>query len=139
MTATFPTTMARRGEGAIYSICNDRFFLGLVALVNSLRIHGHDESLVVVDCGLTRRQRALLAGHATLIAAPEGIEPHLLKYVGPVQAPADVMLLIDADMIITRSLDPLIDDVREGKVVAFADPLSDRHFESWRELLELPS
>jgi hypothetical protein len=139
MTATSPTITARHADAAIYSICNDRFFLGLVALINSLRLHGHDDPLVVVDCGLTRRQRMLLAGDAMLMPAPEGIEPHLLKYVGPTQAPADVMLLIDADMIITRSLDPLINDIRAGKVVAFADPLAERHFESWCGLLELPS
>jgi hypothetical protein len=122
---------------AVYSICNERFFLGLVALVNSLRIHGVDAPLVVVDCGLTERQRELLAPQATIVAAPPGVEPHLLKYVGPMQTPADSMLLIDADMIITRSLDPIIDDVRAGKVVAFTDPLGDRFFESWRDLLDL--
>jgi hypothetical protein len=120
----------------VYSISNDRFFLGLVALVNSLRVHGHNDPLVIVDCGLTPRQRALLEPEAMLIRAPADVEPHLLKYVGPMHAPADVMLLID--MIVTRSLTPLIDDVRAGKVVAFTDPLGDRFFESWRELLDLP-
>ena len=134
MTEASPTTHV-----AIYSICNDRFFLGLVALINSLRIHGHREPLVIVDCGLTEQQRDLLAADATLIPAPPSVEPHLLKYVGPMQHPADVMLLIDADMIITRPLDPIVDDVRAGKVVAFADPLADRFFEAWRELLDLPS
>jgi len=122
----------------IYSICNDRFFLGLVALVNSLRLHGHHDQLVVVDCGLTSTQSDLLAGEATVIPAPRGVEPHLLKYVGPMKAPDEVMLLIDADMIVTRSLAPIVDEVRAGKVVAFTDPLADRFFETWRELLDLP-
>jgi hypothetical protein len=147
MTAMSPTTTARpaeapeRGPGpsvTVYSISNDRFFLGLVALINSLRLHGHDDPVVVVDCGLTDRQRALLASEATLIQAPPAVEPHLLKYVGPKQAPADVMLLIDADMIVTSSLEPVVEQIRAGKFVAFTDPLADRFFESWRELLELP-
>lgn len=123
---------------AVYSICNERFFLGLVALVNSLRIHGVEAPIVVVDCGLNERQRELLAPQATILPAPPGVEPHLLKYVGPMQAPADSMLLVDADMIITRSLDPILADVRGGKIVAFTDPLGDRFFESWQELLDLP-
>ena len=122
----------------VYSICNERFFLGLVALVNSLRIHGVEAPVVVVDCGLSERQRELLAPQAAIVPAPPGVEPHLLKYVGPMQTPADSMLLVDADMIITRPLDPIIDDVRAGKIVAFTDPLGDRFFESWRELLDLP-
>jgi hypothetical protein len=134
MAEASPTTKV-----TIYSICNDRFFLGLVALINSLRIHGHDDPLVIVDCGLTERQRDLLAPVATVILAPPSVEPHLLKYVGPMQQPADVMLLIDADMIVTRALDPIVEDVRAGKVVAFTDPLADRFFESWRELLDLPA
>lgn len=123
----------------IYSISNERFFLGLVALINSLRLHGHDDEVVIVDCGLTKHQRDQLAAQATLLRAPPGVEPHLLKYVGPLQEPADVMLLIDADMLITSPLDPIVADVRAGKVVAFADPLADRFFESWQELLDLPT
>jgi hypothetical protein len=123
---------------AVYSICNERFFLGLVALVNSLRIHGVEAPVVVVDCGLNEQQRDLLAPQATIVPAPPDVEPHLLKYVGPMQRPADSMLLIDADMIITRSLDPILDDVQAGKIAAFTDPLGDRFFESWRELLDLP-
>jgi hypothetical protein len=121
-----------------YTVCDSRFFLGLVALVNSLRIHGIAASVVVADCGLSSRQRELLAPQATIVPAPPGVEPHLLKYVGPMQTPADSMLLIDADMIITRSLEPILGDVRAGKIVAFTDPLGDRFFESWRDLLDLP-
>jgi len=133
------TTAGSMPATTFYSICNDRFFLGLVALINSLRLHGHDDGIVVVDCGLTPRQRGQLEGHATLLPAPADVEPHLLKYVGPLQEPAGVMLLIDADMVITKSLDPIVADAREGKVVAFADPLADRFFDSWRELLDLPT
>src|SRR5262245_5476655 len=102
---------------AVYSICNERFFLGLVALVNSLRIHGVEAPVVVVDCGLSERQRGLLAPQTTIVPAPPDVEPHLLKYVGPMQKPADSMLLVDADMIITRSLEPILCDVQAGKIV----------------------
>ena len=55
---------------AFYAVTGRDFFPGAVALLNSLRLLGHDEPLLVVDCGMTARQRELLAEHATVLAAP---------------------------------------------------------------------
>src|SRR5690348_17064369 len=122
---------------AIYSVCDSRFFLGLVALINSLRIHGHDEEIFVTDCGLTTAERRIISNEATLLSAPEDA-PYLLKYVGPTTHPADVMVMLDADIIITRPLAPLAASARAGKVVAFVDRLHDRYFPEWEQLLDLP-
>ena len=54
---------------AFYAVTGRDFF-GAVALLNSLRLLGHDEPLLVVDCGMTARQRELLAEHATALPAP---------------------------------------------------------------------
>ncbi len=121
----------------IYAISDSRFFLGLIALVNSLRLQGHHEPIIVLDCGLADYQREILSHETTVIAAPAGYPPHLLKYVAPLLHPADVMLLIDADVIVTRSLEPLIRAAEEGKIVAFTDRLHDRFDPRWSGLLGL--
>jgi lipopolysaccharide biosynthesis glycosyltransferase len=56
--------------------------------------------------------------------------------VAPLAHPTDVMVLIDADIIVTRPLTGLIDEARSGKIVAFADTI-DRFDERWSELLGL--
>jgi hypothetical protein len=124
-------------SAAFYTICDARFFLGLVALVNSLRLQGHKEPIYVVDCGLEDYQRELISQEVTLVSAPDASSPHLLKYVGPQLQPAHVAVVIDADIIVTRSLQPLVDKAAAGKVVVFTDRLADRFSERWVELLGL--
>lgn len=122
---------------AIYTVCDARFFLGLAALINSLRLHGHQEPIYVVDCGLTDKQRAELEPEANILHPEANLAPQLLKYAGPLQAPADVMILVDADIIVTASLEPLKDTARHGKIVAFTDALVDRFSPEWATRLEL--
>jgi hypothetical protein len=112
------------------------YFLGLVGLINSLRFVGHAEPVFVLDCGLTAAQRELLEPHVTLVPAPSGREPFTLKTDAPLRHPAEVMVLIDADMIVTRSLAPLLETAAAGRVVAFRNP-ADRFFPEWGELLDL--
>ena len=57
---------------AFYSVAGIRFFVGMVALLNSLRMVGHREPFHLVDAGLTTEQRAVLESHVVLIPAPEG-------------------------------------------------------------------
>jgi hypothetical protein len=121
---------------AFYCVADDRYFLGAVGLVNSLRLVGHDEPLHLLDCGLTAGQRELLAAEATIHPAPEDSPPWLLKTVAPLREPADVAVLIDADMVATRSLAELVDSARGGGVVAFCDR-QQRYFAEWGELLGL--
>lgn len=123
---------------AIYSVCDARFFLGLVALINSLRLHGHREPVSVVDCGLEEWQRERLSKEATIVEAPKGLPPYLLKYVGPSTRPADAMILLDADIIVTKPLGALVSEAASGKIVAFVDRLPDRFFPEWQTLLDLP-
>ena len=123
-------------SAAFYCVADERYFLGAVALVNSLRMQGHDEPIRLLDCGLTPVQRELLAPEATLIEAPRDVPPQVLKAIAPLHEPADAMLLIDVDMIATRPLTPLLERAAEGAVVAAADP-QDRFFAQWGELLGL--
>ncbi len=64
-----------RPQAAFYCVCDSRYFLGAVGMLNSLRLLGHDEPVFVLDCGLTEGERRRLAGHATVVAAPDDSPP----------------------------------------------------------------
>jgi hypothetical protein len=121
------------GDGrsvAFFAVSNARDFLAVVALVNSLRRVGHDEPFYLVDCGLTDEQRSLLERHVQLLAPPGRTAPALLKFYGPQQVNVDVAVVLDADVILTKPLAPLVGD----KPVVFADPIEARFHSRWNEL-----
>lgn len=121
---------------AFYCVAESRYFLGVVGMLNSLRLVGHTEPVYVLDCGLTDFQRELLAPHATLIPAGKQRPPWLLKTIAPLRHPAEVMVLIDADIVLTRQLTVLVQHVVAGRVAAFKTDY-DRFFPEWGELLGL--
>jgi hypothetical protein len=123
-------------DAAFYCVADRRYFLGAVGLVNSLRLVGHTEPIHLLDCGLTDAQRELLAAEVRLVEGPEDAAPHVLKAIAPLRHPAEVMVMIDTDMIATRSLAPLIAETSGGRVVAFRDQ-QDRYLPEWGELLGL--
>src|SRR5207245_2972365 len=90
--------------------------------------------------GLTREQRRTLADHVTLIPAPRGETSVLLTPFGPSIRPAEVHVLIDADIIVTQPLTGFIEAARTGRIVAFIepDPTHDRSFQEWAPRLDLP-
>src|SRR5262249_59149004 len=67
-----------------------------------------------------------------------GVGPVLLKWTAPRRRPADVMVLLDTDMVVVRSLEPLLALAADGKVVAFADLLADRFDEGWADVVGRP-
>ena len=123
-------------DTAFYCVADDRYFLGAVGLINSLRLVGHDEPIYLLDCGLTPAQRRLVSAQTILVTAPTQAPPTMLKTIAPLAHPAEVMVLIDTDMIVTRPLTEPITEARGGRVVAFADVV-DRHLPQWGELLGL--
>jgi hypothetical protein len=123
-------------SAAFFCVADSRYFLGAVGMLNSLRLVGHREPVFVLDCGLTAQQRDLLAPHATLVAAPDDAPPYLLKTVAPLRHPAEVTVLIDTDMIVTRPLTELIRTAAGGQVVGFRNN-TNRFFPEWGELLDL--
>ena len=126
----------RPAQAAFYCVSSAAYFLGAVGMINSLRLAGHDEPVYVMDCGLTGRQRDVLDPHVTLVAAPEDREPFTLKAVLPLERPTATMVLIDTDVIVTRSLGPLISEASHGRVVAFRNH-ADRFVGEWAEMLDL--
>jgi hypothetical protein len=123
-------------SAAFYCVSSELYFLGAVGMINSLRHVGHDEPIYVLDCGLTPEHRSLIEREATVVAAPPEIPPTLLKTFVPSQIPADVRILIDADMIATRRLDELIEAAAGGRVVAGGTGM-DRFRPEWEELLSI--
>lgn len=120
---------------AFYCVADSKHFLGAVALLNSLRLMGHREPFVLLDCGLGAEERDLLEPHASIVTAPNVRSPLLAKWAAPLLRPAEVMVLVDADVIAVAPLTPLIDAAGEGKVVAFADKRHDRFHPAWAEAL----
>ena len=128
MHGTIPST-------AFYIAADSRHYVGLVALINSLRLVGHDEPIFVGDCGLVGVHRHMLADHVTLVETDGARTPHVAKMVAPLAYPSEVAVLIDADIIVTRPLTGLIDRARAGRIVAFADRVDHRFDVRWSELL----
>ncbi len=123
-------------NAAFYCVADERYFLGAVGLVNSLRLVGHDEPIVLLDCGLTGAHRELLGSEAELIEAPEGTPPTLLKTVAPLARPADAMVLLDTDLVVTRPLEEILGSAAQGNVVAF-DKGVGRWVDDWGRVLGL--
>jgi hypothetical protein len=121
---------------AFYCVSSGTYFLGAVALVNSLRLMGHSEPVFVLDRGLSSDQRQLLEREATLVPAPDDTTPFLLKTIAPLRHPAEAMVLLDADIIVTRPLTELIERASDDRVVAVEHQL-DRSVPEWGSLLGL--
>jgi hypothetical protein len=124
---------------AFYTVADTRHFIGLVALINSLRLVDHPEPIFVTDAGLLPAERSIVSREATLVPAPRDVPLVALRPVGPLAHPARTSVLLDADVIVVRQLSELIDLARTGRVVAFVDnaPHQTRFFEEWSAVLEL--
>jgi len=132
-------TSARDFTVGFATIADSANFVGAVALVNSLRLHGHDDPITVLDVGLTDAERRELAGQCDVVAAPSGDRhPWLLAPFACLARPAEVVVSLDSDVIVTASLDRILLDAHRGQVCAFSDFLSDRWFAEWEEVFGLP-
>ena len=121
---------------AFYCVADARYFPGLVAMVNSLRLQGHDEAIYVLDCGLTEAQRIQVGAEATIVERPDDTAPWMQKTYAPLHYPARVMVLIDADIIATRALTEPIALAGADRIVAFRND-HQLHFSAWGDLLDL--
>src|SRR5262245_27931442 len=120
---------------AYYSVANAAHYPGLVALINSLTLVCEPAPIFVTDCGLTERQRHALEPHVTFVSAEPGLHPTLQKAMGPLTHPADVMTVIDADIIVTNPMSDLLARAATGHLVAFEDYKEpDRFFAEWGAL-----
>ena len=123
----------------VFAVGDADYFVGIVALVNSLRITGNHMPVTVLDLGFTAAQRTLLASHCMVVDSSRDRHPHIAKLVAPAQDDADVVVLLDADVLVTGSLDPLIADAEAGSISAAGDPAFDRFHREWSDIFALRS
>jgi hypothetical protein len=121
------------------AIADRSYFVGAVALVNSLRLTGNTGEIAFLDVGLEPKQRALLEQHATIHDGPPdvGWSAVFAKAKLGLLYPGRVIVYLDNDMIVTGSLEPLVRVAAEGRIAAFAEPDASRWFPEWQELFTL--
>jgi hypothetical protein len=124
-----------------YTVSNHTYFLGTVALLNSLRVTGHPDPLVILDAGLLPDERAALEPHASVVSMPDDRgNPVLLKPFPYVLNAEGVIVVIDSDIIVTSSLASVTDLARRGKIClcpAWVDAARTRWFAEWESTLQL--
>ena len=124
------------------TVSDRRYFVGTVALLNSLRLTGNEGLLLIVDSGLTDDQRAELEPHAQLIrlsTEDRATHPFMQKALVHRHGVEGVLVFVDGDIIVTGRLEEPIARARAGKVFAFPDHQSaqQRFFPEWRSVFRL--
>ena len=104
-----------------------------------MRLTGHEQELVALDRGLTDGQRELLAPHVTLIDLPEAAAERglLAKPIFHRYLSGGVLFWLDADVIVTGSLAPVIECAVAGSICAYPDDRPSRWFAEWDEAFGL--
>jgi hypothetical protein len=124
-----------------YTISDAPFFPATVALLNSLRLSGNEGRLVILDRGLAAGQRKRLEAHADVVDVdverPAG--PYVYKAFPHLFGASGVLVLIDSDIIVTKSLDDVVELARQGRICVFADHRAHRTrwFAQWHDILAL--
>jgi hypothetical protein len=121
-----------------FTMADSEHFIGLLALVGSLRLQGHNDPLTVLDLGFTAAQRSVveslcdpvrvdgITGRHPWFLAPY---PYLLHAEGTI-------VYIDADVIVTSRLDHVLAAARGGMVCAAPDRAR-RWFADWGSIFGL--
>lgn len=124
-----------------YTVSNEPYFVGTVALLNSLRLTGNTEDLVVLDCGLNAEQRRCLEEAAVAVDVPADVaeSPIFAKPFFAKLATKGVGILIDSDIIVTRPLHDIVRLAEAGSICMYPTSPNDRdrwHSE-WHDTLGL--
>jgi hypothetical protein len=124
-----------------YTVSNHSYFLGTVALFNSLRLTGNLQPVVVLDAGLLPEEREALEPHVTLTRLDEDRgDPFTVKPYPFLLGAEGVLVLIDSDIIVTSSLSPVTDLAEAGKICvcpAWTEAARRRWFAEWKDTLQL--
>jgi hypothetical protein len=125
-----------------FTMGNAAYFVGLVALVNALRLVGHREPITVLDLGLTHEQVDMLAEQCELVQLPASIDASNPFALAAHAVHADhegIAVVVDSDVIVTRNLSDYFALAAEGRVVAFADTptLARRFSHDWSSIFGL--
>lgn len=135
-------TLAGSTAATVFTIADASYFVGVVGLVNSLRLTGNPYEIVVIDCGLEEWQRALLARETRVVPLPDTsiASPYLWKSLVASLDPVAVVLWVDSDILVTRPLADVVAIAREGRICVVRDDWDtgvERFFPEWEELFDL--
>ena len=136
MTVEYGGVVGKTVQPTYITVTDDRYFLGAVALVNSLRLAGNDGIIIILDAGLSDYQRNRLSAHCEIRPVPvdrRGVIPTYFKPTISKLGLHGVVVFLDSDIIVTGSLEPLYAPATEGAICAFPDGAPERHFEEWRD------
>jgi len=131
-------TIDRRSDVHFFTMGDSGYFLGAVALVNSLRIVGHDEPITFLDLGLTPAQREILSKECEVIDIERDPADHPFTFqpYPAVLHPTGICVIVDSDVIVTQRLDALIEAAAAGAIAAFPDQIV-RRVPEWESIFEL--
>ena len=132
--------MSANEKPTYVTVVDNAYFLGAVALVNSLRITGNAGTVLVIDAGLTNDQRDRLSPHCEIRPVPvdgRGVVPSYFKPTVAMLGLHGVVVFLDSDMIVTGNLEPLYSPAAEGAICVFPDGMPERRFEEWQDRLAL--
>jgi hypothetical protein len=121
------------------AVVDRAYFLGAVALVNSLRLTGHTGEIAFLDVGLEPDQREFLEQEATIHEGPPDVG-WLSVFVKPklgLLFPDRTAVILDNDLVITGSLEPLVHEAEKGAIAVFEQPDPTRWFAEWQDLFSL--
>ena len=107
-----------------FTSADSRFFVGAAAMLNSLAISGNRGDAFVLDVGLHPEQRERISQVAEVLTLPpklRGLHPLFAKLTPDVFWSDGVVVLLDSDMLVTSSLDPLVDQAAAGKIAVHPD------------------
>jgi hypothetical protein len=139
--STREATPGKTSAVSYYTVSNHAYFVGTVALLNSLRLTGNDGDLVVLDAGLTANERTTLARQATVVEMPEDRDhPWLLKPFPHLFGASGLTVMIDSDIIVTGSLAGLAALAEQGRICvypAWTQEARARWFSEWEQMLGL--
>lgn len=128
-------------RASIFTMSSAGYLPGTLALIDSLRTTGFEGEVTVLDTGLTDYERSILERRATVRPLPgdASVHPVLRKPRLRELGPSGVVVVIDSDMIVTRSLDHVVAQAAGGKICLFPDHPStgDRSFPVWETAFEL--
>ena len=140
MAQTSPARAAGARPVTFYTVADAAFFPGVVALVNSLRLSGHDDPVVVADLGLLPEQRARLETVADVVSLDAAVisNPTLYKAYPHATGATGRIVIIDSDMVVTSRLDEVVSAVDEGRICMHLVPSQpQRFFPEWADLFGL--
>jgi len=128
-------------RATFYTVSDERFFVGTVALLNSLRLTANEGEIIVLDRGLSHQQVEMLTLQATVVQSPElkTMHPWLLKAAADLAPRAGVTILIDSDMVVTQNLDDIVEQAYDGAISAYPDHhlARERWFPEWSDAFGL--